>query len=290
MNRLVYFLVLIFIITAACGKKTDPISKDSFSIPIPPDKTVTLTDKGVNIKNNSGKYILFIEKSTYDSNGCLDDFKFLSRLEPKKDFLDEDVITAKKCVYRLAYYDNRLDVFSKKNDVPVTYSKPLTVKDFQYDINDDGSATIYLSFPEDLMYYRLLLNNMKVYEGRKESVNVVLEKNRINNITIESYDIYGNKGKTFNATIDMTEPLRLSKPTNIRTLKGDGFILVSWNAVEKAEKYFVLKQTEKGFEKVGESTNNYYRYTHIPEQCERFAVKALSVRGESDLSIFEICP
>jgi hypothetical protein len=292
LNRLVFFLILIVSVTSfvACGKKTSPVSKDSFSLPVPSEKLVKLTDSGINIVNSSEKYFLFVEKSSYDNSGCLDEFKFLTRLGYKKDFLDDNVTTAAKYVYRLTYYDEKLDIFSKRNNVVVTYSKPLTVKDFQYNINEDGSADIYLSFPDSLMYYAFFINNKKIYEGKKENINVVLEKNKINNIKIESYDIYGNKGKEFTAVIDMTEPLILSKPANVRTLKGSGFILISWDAVDGAEKYFVLKQSDKGFEKLGESVNNYFRYKDIPEQCEQFAVKAFSEHGESDMSLFEICP
>ncbi|TYB33133.1 MAG: hypothetical protein FXF49_07860, partial [Flexistipes sinusarabici] len=265
MRRFV-LVVLVAVSVFACGKKTQPVSKDSFSLPLPVERSVKITDKGVKIVNISDEYVMFAERAGYDDKGCLQKFTFLSRLKPEESFLDKGVKQGNRYVYRLSYYDRFLEVYSGKKNVVVTYSKPIEIKTFDYKVNDTVKAKLEITYPDDLEYYELYVNGRKLYEGRKYSITTALLNGEVNNIEIIPYDIYGNKGDVFKAKIDLTAGKFIPAPRRLRRIIGDSFVMISWESVEKAEKYKVYINKGSGFVMKAETETNFYRYKNKPEK------------------------
>lgn len=288
--RRVVLVILIALSVFACGKKTQPVSKDSFSLPVPAERSVKITEKGVEIANVSDKYVMFAESAAYDDEGCLKEFTFLTRIKPEESFLDKGVKQGNRYVYRLSYYDSSLDVYSAKKNVVVTYSKPIEIKGFDYKITDTVNAQLKITYPDNLEYYELYVNSRKLYEGRKNTVSTVLLNGEFNNIEIIPYDIYGNKGNVFTAKIDLTAGKFIPAPQRLRSIIGGNFVMLSWESVEKAEKYKVYINKGSGFVMKAETETNFYRYENKPEKCVKFGIKATAGKAESEMSVLNVCP
>ena len=283
-------LILILLSVFGCGKKTQPVSKDSFNLPVPAERSVNITEKGVEIVNVSDKYVMFAERAGYDDKGCLQKFIFLARLKPKESFSDKDVKQPNRYVYRLSYYDSALGVYSEKKNVVITYSKPIEIKNFDYKITDTVKAQLDITYPDNFEYYELYVNERKMYKGRKNKVSTVLLNGEINNIKIVPYDIYGNKGSVFTTKIDLTAGKFIPAPRRLRSIIGDDFIMLSWESVGKAEKYAVYIKKENGFVMQAATGTNFYRYENKPEKCVKFGIKATAGKAESEMSVLEVCP
>jgi len=288
--RIFVLVILIALSVFACGKKTLPVSKDSFSIPVPAERSVKITEKGVEIVNISDEYVMFDERASYDDEGCLKEFTFLARLKTKESFPDKDVRQGSRYVYRLSYYDRSLDVYSAKKNVVVTYSKPIEIKKFDYKITDTVEAQLEITYPDNLEYYELYVNGRKLYEGRKNTVSTTLLNGEVNNIEIIPYDIYGNKGNTFTAKIDMTAGKFIPAPQRLRRIVGGNFVMLSWESVSKAEKYEVYMRKGGEFVMKSETETNFYRYENKLEKCVKFGIKASAGRAESEMSVLNVCP
>lgn len=289
MKRFV-LVVLIAVSVFACGKKTRPVSKDSFNLPLPAERSVKITEKGMKITNISDEYVMFTEKAGYDDKDCLQKFTFLTRLNPEESFLDKGVKQGHKYVYRLSYYDRFLDVYSEKKNVIVTYSKPIEIKTFDYRITDAVKAQLEIAYPDNLGYYELYVNGRKLYEGRKDNVTAALLNEEVNNIEIIPYDIYGNKGDVFKTRIDLTAGKFIPAPRRLRSIVGNTFVIISWESVEKAEKYKFYINQGNGFVMKTEVETNFYRYENKPEKCVKFGIKASAGKAESEMSVLNVCP
>lgn len=289
MRKLTLLFLVVFAIFA-CGKKTQPISKDSFSLPVPDDNAVNIVDNGVKLKNSSEDYVMFAEKSAYDEKGCLKDFAFLTRLPAGETFLDRNVRQGNKYVYRLSYYDSGYDIFSEKHNSIITYSQPLNIADFKYSVKDAGQTELNIKYPERLEYYELFVNDRKLYKGRKNTVTIDLLDGEVNSVAIVPHDIYGNRGNVFAKKIDLSAGKFISAPQELRSIVGKNFVLLSWNSVKKADKYVVYVRGQDNFIKEAESETNFYKYVNTIEDCMKFGVKASSNQAESEMSVIEVCP
>ncbi|WP_303701819.1 hypothetical protein, partial [Flexistipes sinusarabici] len=65
---------------------------------------------------------------------------------------------------------------------------------------------------------------------------------------------------------------------------------ISWESVEKAEKYKVYINKGSGFVMKAETETNFYRYKNKPEKCVKFGIKATAGKAESEMSVLDVCP
>ena len=234
-KKLVFLIFLLFIFS--CGKKTDPISKDNFIIPeANPSEILLLKESGVVLKNVGKKYTLLVEKSEIIDN-CTSDFKILTKVEPEKEYLDEDVKIGGAYIYR--FYN--LDHYLKKSSLPVSkhiiYSPPIAVKNFQYEFEGENILRGDAEFSGEFSFFKILLNGKEIKISRQNSFEILLEDKDINSLKIIPYDNYLNEGVSFYREIVNKKRFFLKPPSGFDIIKTPEMYLLSWKRVDGAKGY-----------------------------------------------------
>lgn len=236
-NQFILLLLVCFLIS--CGKKTEPVSKDSFIIsPVNTSEVLFLGESGVILKNHSKKYNLLVEKAVFTDN-CTGDFKVVADINPEGTFVDQNVAIGKEYIYGFYHVDNYLKFSSVRSTKKVVYSRPVKVTDFIYDIGDADTLRGNVTFSDAVNFFKISLNGKEIDIKRQNSFEILLENRDKNIIEIIPFDNYLNKGITFSQEIINKRKFFLVPPSDFNVIKTAEKYLLSWDKIDGAKGYRV---------------------------------------------------
>ncbi|UOD34029.1 hypothetical protein DSN97_07615 [Deferribacteraceae bacterium V6Fe1] len=281
-----FILVNIIFLLLACGKKTDPIPLDTVVIPqVEVERTLTLTDNGVLIKNVSG-YVLYVEKAEVISD-CAQEFKIVAKIEPKGYYIDKNVIKGEDYIYRFFNVDEDIKVASKEVTKKITFNHPVKVEKFEAAFLNDKYVKANLFFSDEVGYYEVYLNSKLVKKSKQMQLELPLEDKDMNTVEIIPYDKYFNKGIVFKKDFISYSKYLLPDVKGVKFIdKGDTFIL-SWDSVSGAVGYriYLIENADK---KLIETSKENFQVLKKNGSCI-FGISAFNEYTESNLSTINIC-
>lgn len=240
MRKINQFILLVLVgFLISCGKKTEPVSKDSFTItPVNPSEVLFLGDSGVILKNHSKKYNLLVEKAVFADN-CTGDFKVVADITPEGVFVDQNVAIGKEYIYGFYNVDNYLKISSVESVKKVVYSIPVKVTDFIYEVSDADILRGNVTFSDTVNFFKISLNGKEIGIKRQNVFEILLENRDKNIIEIIPFDNYLNKGITFSQEVINKRKFFLPPPSDFDVIKSAEKYLLSWHKIDGAKGYRV---------------------------------------------------
>lgn len=284
-----YFSLLIaaLLILTACGKKTDPIPKNTLEDARPPKNVIVRAqEEGFFIANNE-EAIIFVERAVRDGLSC-GIYEPVVTLTPKQDYLDTDVEIDKEYSYKLVKQTLKYKLISEPREYPVTFSPPPNVEDADVMIGGDN---IIVDIKSTHPYTR-----MDVYTGGEsiiqtghDSFTINPEEVKDHTLSIVLMDIYGNKGTGY--SIDLTppkQPLPLEDITGLNAAYLGNALRIVWDSVENAANYEVTVCQDVSCETI-KSKLPFIAYEKEFDKCIDIAVKALNPEQSSNTAKYRYC-
>lgn len=276
----------------ACGIKSPPIPKDSLNIPFPINVGLTLDEKGVIVANNEDNYTVLVEKAinedTLFSNRM---FKRVSMIKPDSTYLDEDVQEGLTYTYRFKNYDSHYNTFSGATTKTIKYSAPVTLGETnisQY----ENTVCISTALNTVTDYAVVNINGRNIGKIEKDgSACFDLPETLVVNIMVLPYDFNGNSGVPYKTTINRNAELVLLPPQNIRALRNNNSVVLTWDKAANVDSYNIYIKEKSGLKLVGSTDITLYQHSIGKNQkCIDFEMS--SVRGTQESGKVKItsCP
>ncbi|MCB4204745.1 hypothetical protein LF845_07200 [Deferribacterales bacterium Es71-Z0220] len=281
-----FILLSIFFLLLACGKKTDPIPLDTLILPqVEVEKVLKLDDNGVLIKNIS-KYVLYVEKAEVIGD-CAQEFSVIAKIEPKGNYIDNNVTKGVDYIYRLFNVDENIKVASKEVTKKITFNYPVKVEKFESSLLSDKYLKAELYFSDEIGYYEVYLNSKLVKKSKQMQLELPLEDKDINTVEIIPYDKYFNKGIVFKKDFISYSKYLLPNVKGVKFIDKGGSFILSWDSVRGATGYkiYLIENTDKKFI---EMSKENFRVLQKNGRCV-FGISAFNDYTESNLSIINIC-
>jgi hypothetical protein len=275
-----YFSLLLVLLLAfsACGKKTDPVSKDRLENHASPSAyTVTAAENGITI-TNSEDGSLIVEKA-YVSAGACSQYTPLTVIEPKASFTDTDTIPNTEYRYRLVKKTPRFGFISQPVVHPITYSVPPSVIKADYSLSGDN---VILTVTPSKPFIR-----MDVFSGGTDikqtaKKTAVISRSSVvsDTVSIQLTDRYANKGAVF--TLPLTKLSRQNPPEKVTGLYAvlfENAVRIVWDS--KPELTYTVTICDNVSCETVNSALPYVIYKKEFDKCINITVNAQSSGGTS---------
>lgn len=281
------FLLLVLSLSISCGKKLDPIPKESIIIPPPEDIVLQNTDKGVILKNN-GNYIVYIEKSSIDDKDCSEKFRYVVKVPQKGEFLDENVLESYTYTYRITNIDEIIGRESIPRSFNITYSPPISVKKFEIIPNSDGRVNILLYFNKKPRFFEVNLNGKELGNFSGDNITILLDDSELNVIKITPFDKFNNRGEVKTITYANPKIYFLYPPERISYIYDNGLAIIQWDPVVYAKGYkLFIVEKDINYKEVADIKVNFVKISF--KGCIDIAIAAYNDEVESEKKYFKIC-
>jgi len=283
--KYISLLLFITIIALSCGKKTDPISKDSLErAGLPVKFTVMPNDEGVLISNNEEAYLL-VEKAAVQGDVC-SEYSGPEIVEPKEKYLDVNVTSGQKYSYRFTKKTIKYGLLSDSVVRQVTYSAPPKV--LSANINKT-EKTLDIEIEPSAPFIRMdLYSNGKSIAQTGRTFMTVDLNGLAENISLTLTDRFGNKGQPYSIGLapDRKQP-EIPLVKGLGAVKFDKDLRVFWDS-SKAESY-VAEICDKGVCETVKTSLPYAVYQKQFDNCLDIAVYATSGEIKSAPATIQFC-
>jgi len=285
--KYISLLLLTLIFVLGCGKKTDPISKDSLeNVAIPKNVIVKAQPEGVFIANNEESLII-VEKAIPQGDTC-SEYQKIKVLEPRGDFIDTDVVADQVYYYRLTKKTVKYSLISEPRVFPIVFQIPPVVTNASYVRNDDN-ISINVESSSDFM-------RMDIYSGKKSIVQTgykfaTIQSKRLTNVlTIVLTDYFGNKGTPY--TLSLVPEKEITPPDPVTGLAAayiGGALRIVWDSSTKENYTYEIKVCENVSCETHFSSLPFLVYQKEFDKCLDIIVNALTTDGRSIDSALRFC-
>jgi len=275
--NLLLVILLISAFTISCGKKTDPISKDTLErAGLPKLFTVNATADGVLVSNNEDAYLL-VEKAAVKDEDC-SEYKSIVIIAPKEQYLDKDVTPLQKYSYRFTKKTIKYGIVSDSVIKQVTYSAPPNVLSAEY---KDGVIEIVPS--KEFLRMDIYANGKSIVQTGRNFAEAPAE-----NLSIVLTDKYGNAGSAYKINLKQTtKTVTVHSVAGLDAVKFDNDLRIFWNTSD-AENYLVEICDGSSCEKT-ETTLPYEVYQKEFDNCLDITVYATSGKFISAPAVLHFC-
>lgn len=286
----VYFkliLSVLLLFSFSCGKKLDPIPKESIVIPAPVNIVLQNQEKGILLKNN-GDYTIYVEKSSIDDKNCSDKFRYIVKIPKKGEFLDENVLESHTYTYKVTNIDEIIGLESASQSFSITYSPPIYVKQFSIIPNPDGKVHLMLHFDRQPRFFTINLNGKQLGNFNGDNVTILLDDTESNSITITPFDKFNNKGEVKTITYSNPKTYFLYSPQHISYIYDNGLAMIHWDPIvyAKGYKFYIVESVGRYRDPIDLKVN----FVKVPfHGCLEFAISAYNDEVESEKKDFKIC-
>jgi len=244
----------------ACGKKTDPVPKSMFSIPIPKEDQIVVQKNGLLINNNSKDYLLYVYKSTDER--CVE-YKFLTIIAPGKSFFDSDLKIGEKVSYKMMYKHPEYKIYSDSLYITKYFVRKPVVRVKNIKKVNNG-VTIFIEKDKDTRFV--------VYGFDKNSLNNITKKDEIIIRIEKPFTLYlqpiskeNIRGDILKVEVDKRYFERLVDVYNVKVIKNGVNYIITWES-----KANIFKVLDKSSNKVNITHEKFF----MSEGCGDYIIFA----------------
>lgn len=283
--------VLLFVLVASCGKKTDPVAL-SQAVPSPASNLrIFNNNEGVVIRNNDKKFPFSVQRAVFDPEcGCLTDYSKGTTINPLSVFIDDNVTEDVRYVYSITalhpVYKNRSQPVKKA----VVYAKPVVITDvkilelpgdrFSFDVTTNEPFERIEIFSGGALEQRTSRNTFEINMNGKED----------RTITLYPFDKFGNAGEEKIIALVVKEKVP-DAPFGFKSVYGGGVLTLSWDEPAGAWLYNVYMKKDGVYSFLGKVDVPYFMYSvgRDTTDCRYFAVSSAIDGGESVKEEYRAC-
>ncbi|PLX70749.1 MAG: hypothetical protein C0602_04395 [Denitrovibrio sp.] len=283
--KYISLILFVTIFAFSCGKKTDPVAKDSLERASRPENfTVSATDNGVLIANSEDMYLL-VEKAVVKDEVC-SEYSKLKIIDPKETFLDKDVSEGNVYNYRLTAKTINYGMVSDSVVKQVTYSKPPKVISAELERNSD-ILHIKVTTSEPFLRMDLFSGDKSIIQTGKNTMTAPLES-LSSRLSIVLTDKFGNKGPAYSIDLTSEQTLPENQPVKgLSAVKFDNELRIFWDS-SKATGYEV-QVCENDSCETFETALTYTVYQKEFDNCLSIIVYATGGGARSEASSIRFC-
>jgi len=231
-------LLIISLLIFSCGKKTDPIPKDSIeNVQAPKKFIVKNQDEGVFIANNEDAFLI-VEKAVHNGAEC-SEYSMLTILDPRTDFIDEDVEREQPYLYRFTKRTVKYKLLSDPVVKPVVFNKPVNIAEALYTIAGE-TIELHINPTDQFMRMDIISGNKSIIQTGYQKVEIPLSEIINDTLSIRLTDYYGNTGEIYTLRLkEEPAPERPAKPENLSAVLLGGTLRIVWDSRDSDYTYDV---------------------------------------------------
>jgi hypothetical protein len=267
---------------AACGKKGDPIPKDALNIPPPLWINVTLSEEGVLISNPSEHTVLAERAVSEIGDLSFPEYEWVARLTPKSDFLDNATLRETRYIYRFSTLHKRYDVYSDYVTKVVSYRGRVAVDKIRHSVRG-GKLCVDMQTTRGVASVEVKINGQIAVADERSCYPIPLTSNIL--FSAVPYSESGTPGIAYSETIAITSLQMLLPPQNLRIIRSQSNITLSWDGVEGAIGYVV--EADGKAVRISETV---YSHRITGGGCVKFKLYTRFDKGNSPELSAESCP
>lgn len=289
--KYISLIVAALFIFAACGKKTDPIPKDTLeNVAAPKAVIVKPQPEGMFIANNENA-LLIVEKAVPQENGECSQYQRIKILEPKADFIDTDVTVGQKYLYRLTKRTLTYKLTSEPSLFSVVYHVPPHVTEATF-IKTDAGYDVNVVPSGDFMRMDIYSAGKSIVQTGHRNAQVPAADIKSNTLGIRLTDDYGNIGDLYTLTLVKKPAPEIMPPNPVTNLAGayiGGALRIVWDGCEKGNCTYSVKVCDNVSCETNLTSLPYYIYKKEFDKCLNITVNALTTEGRSIDSTLKFC-
>ncbi|GAB7141108.1 hypothetical protein RsTz2092_10690 [Deferribacterales bacterium RsTz2092] len=246
---------------------------------------LSIAPDGVHLANPSSN-ISVCERASYRGEGSsLSWYKSLAKIAAGGEFVDSDVQSGVRYVYRCRNFDARYNVYSEESLYNVVFSGTVKVNGVQYELTDKQicvsvDASIYSK------YVNITINGQLA--GKYSETNRCFVLPNVANILLVAvpYSDSDTAGVAWSATIARDLRTLVLPPQNIRVLRNKVRTTVSWDRVAGTGTTYRIYTKDR----VINTTASIISLNPPPNECVSFSLSSVRGGRESEKVSVESCP
>jgi hypothetical protein len=274
--------VCVIVFLAACGKKADPIPKDALNIPPPIWIDVSLTEEGVLISNPS-EYTVLAERSVSEIGDLsFPSYERVARISPKNEFLDNTTEQQTRYIYRFSTQHGRYDVYSDYFTKVVSYRGRVAIDSLRHTVRGE-KLCVTMETSRSVASVEVKINGQVAAPDEHSCYPIPLVSKII--LSAVPYSESGTPGMAYSESIEINSDQILLPPQNLRIIRRQSNITLSWDGVDNAVEYIVEADG-----KVNRVNETVYSYPVSGRNCVSFKLSTRFRNGTSAPINAESCP
>ncbi len=284
--------LIITVLFTACGVKSAPVADESFFIPYPKEVALASQDGGILVKNDSDTFTVLVEVRENTNNlARQDEFRRLTLISPNQSYLDKYVEDGKVYSYRFYNYYELHNTFSYPLTKQITYKAPVRLNGLTYE-ERNYSLCIKADLNDKTEFASININGRNV--GLLEDIEqcFALPNTAIIELLILPYDKNGIQGTPYIRTIERDVTKILLPPQNVRVIRHNDRIVISWDeSLSSGAEYalYVMEDNERNLVNKTNITVESYRAEDI-NRCIDFEISSIKDDNESPSVKVTSCP
>jgi hypothetical protein len=271
-----------FAFFTACGKKADPIPKDALNIPPPLWISVALSEDGVLISNPSEHTVLAERAISEIGDLSFPQYERVARINPKSEFLDNSTEQDTRYIYRFATLHKRYDVNSEYVAKVVSYRGRVAIDRVRHSIRG-GLLCVSMDTTRSVSTVEVKINGQPAEADARSCYPIPLTSKIL--FSAVPYSESGTPGIAYSETITITSQQLLLPPQNLRIIRRESNITLSWDGVDNAVGYIV--EADGKAVRISETV---YSYRVTGNACVQFKLYTRFQKGNSPALNAESCP
>ncbi len=287
MKRVLIFC-LILILSAACGKKDDPHPIASLNIPQPTWAAISVTEDGVHVTNNSDEYPILVERAESEVGDLFFPlYQTIATVKPHSSFVDTGTQNNVRYIYRIRTINDKYGAYSAPVTQVVSYKGVVAVESVHWRIEKE-TLCLDIKVTKDVANYRIIINGKETDVNRKchpfPKVPQIL-------LVVVPYSETGLPGGAYSESINTEAEGILLPPQNIKVLRREKQITLSWDTVSGAERYEISAASGKRKTGPESATSTIYNSNLVVAgRCTAFTLISIGTDRRSDPVQVQSCP
>ena len=286
--RTLTILKMGFILCLACGKKADPRPIESLMIPQPTWVELYLKEDGIHIANNSTDFSILAERAESEVGDLFFPVYYtLATVKPQSAFIDNSTRRNTRYIYRIRTIHTKYDVYSDPITKVVSYKGAVAVESLKWRI-DKRSLCVDVKLSRDVASHKIMMNG-KEMDATKECYPLPNASTIL--LVVIPYSDGGLPGGAYSEVINVEPGIIILPPQNVRIIRMDRQITLSWQDVPGAVRYEIKAIDGRGIVVTDRTTLTIYNSNLIFEnRCTEFTLISVGEKISSEPIKVQSCP
>ncbi|MDR0453649.1 MAG: hypothetical protein LBH05_02410 [Deferribacteraceae bacterium] len=288
MKLLYSFLILSIFLSSSCGKKTNPRPLESLNIPQPVWAEISVEESSVYVKNNSDDYSVLLERAESEVGDLFFPiYQTLATIKPNGVFVDNNTRKNVRYIYRIKTIHNKYNEYSSPITRVVSYKGVIEVESLQWSI-ESGLLCLDIGLSRDVANHRVMING-KEMDAKQKCHQFPKTPSLL--LVVVPYSDSGIPGSAYSEIINLASEIDPLPPQNIKILRMERRITLSWQAVAGAERYEITATDGSG-KVVSDWTKSTIFNSDIisANRCTEFTIVSVSKNSRSEVVKIQSCP